>query len=192
MNRQPYVQLQQTRSQGFTLIELLVVIAIIGILSSVVLVSLNQARGKARDAARISAVQQMEKAIELYYFDHGHYPPHSYTMTPHQDGSTFLECGYQDRWCDLEDILAPYISQLPRDDLGAKTNRRYLYKSNSPHDMYGLSVILENAGGAGASDGGYDDNRYERGQLPGYCMSKYSGTGATWRHWDGLNCSGGN
>ncbi len=52
--------------KGFTLIELLVVIAIIGILSSVVIVSLNNARSKARDSARKSNAQAMTTAIALY------------------------------------------------------------------------------------------------------------------------------
>ena len=62
------------RSRGFTLIELLVVIAIIGILSSVVLASLNSARKKGRDARRIADVKQLQLAMELYYDSSQKYP----------------------------------------------------------------------------------------------------------------------
>ena len=55
--------------QGFTLIELLVVIAIIGILSSVVLASLNTARSKGSNAAVKSNLNNMRAGAELYYDD---------------------------------------------------------------------------------------------------------------------------
>ncbi len=61
-------------NSGFTLIELLVVIAIIGLLSSVILTSLNAARAKARDGARVSQLSEIRNAMELYYADNGCYP----------------------------------------------------------------------------------------------------------------------
>lgn len=64
----------KSKTKGFTLIELLVVIAIIGILSSVVLASLNTARAKTRDAKRLSNMHQMQVALELYYDSFGRYP----------------------------------------------------------------------------------------------------------------------
>nr|AQQ75000.1 hypothetical protein [uncultured bacterium] len=66
--------MQTKTSRGFTLIELLVVIAIIGILSSVVLASLNSARQKGRDARRISDIKQLQLALELYYDANQSYP----------------------------------------------------------------------------------------------------------------------
>lgn len=57
------------KNKGFTLIELLVVIAIIGILASIVLVSLNSARAKARDVRRVGDLRQVALALELYYDD---------------------------------------------------------------------------------------------------------------------------
>ena len=50
---------------GFTLIELLVVIAIIGMLTSIVLVSLGPARKRARDAKRQSDIGQISLAMEM-------------------------------------------------------------------------------------------------------------------------------
>ncbi|MCL9971794.1 MAG: type II secretion system GspH family protein [Candidatus Pacebacteria bacterium] len=72
----------QKQKRGFTLIELLVVIAIIGILSSIVLASLNTARQKSRDARRIADIKQIQLAMQLYYDASSTYPTALSNLAP--------------------------------------------------------------------------------------------------------------
>ncbi len=88
--------------RGFTLIELLVVIAIIAMLSTVVLASLNTARARARDTARIQSLQQLRTALILYYTENGSFPAGSNTSSGDWAGT-------------FKTSLAPFMSQLPVD-----------------------------------------------------------------------------
>ncbi len=102
------------RNKGFTLIELLVVISIIGMLSSVVLVSLQSARVKARETKLFVEVKELQKALELYRLDNGSYPGggswYSYTCVQANFGATNA----------LTDIFnnnftSKYISKIPEE-----------------------------------------------------------------------------
>jgi prepilin-type N-terminal cleavage/methylation domain-containing protein len=82
------------KQKGFTLIELLVVIAIIGLLSTLAVISLGNARAKSRDAKRVADVKQIQTALELYYNDTSQYPSPAAASTFYTVGesSTNFKC----------------------------------------------------------------------------------------------------
>lgn len=75
------------KRKGFTLIELLVVIAIIGILASIVLISLNDARKNARDVKRIGDLRQFQLAAEIYFDSNTWYPNSSVAACDDAEGA---------------------------------------------------------------------------------------------------------
>ena len=115
-------------NRGFTLIELLIVIAIVGTLSTVVLVSLNSARAKARDSQRISSIKQVQTALALYQADNGSYPISAGSnwmgyISDYGSYSTTGAGGY------IPNLAPTYIKELPIDPNSTASNG-YLYKSN--------------------------------------------------------------
>lgn len=77
-----------TKKSGFTLIELLVVIAIIGILSSVVLSSLNTARNKSKNAAVKSGMANLRSEMEMYFAENGKYGDYAGTVWVSKTGDS--------------------------------------------------------------------------------------------------------
>lgn len=144
--------------RGFTLIELLVVIAIIGILSSVVLASLNSARVKARDARRVADLKQIQIALELWYDTNGQYP---------------------DEIADLKDAAqaGSTLASEPKDPQ-AGTSYIYAYKTvSSKKTAYHVGANLEAASGATTLDDG--DNDLDTYTTATTLPSGWSGSGGT-------------
>jgi prepilin-type N-terminal cleavage/methylation domain-containing protein len=121
------------KQKGFTLIELLVVIAIIGLLSTLAVVSLNNARLKSRDARRVSDIKQIQTALELYYNDAGGYPP-----TGNADSGDAIAYGG-----------TTYMAVVPSAPT-PPTGNAYAYASSST-STYTLTYTLEGASGGLAS-----------------------------------------
>ena len=109
------------KNKGFTLIELLVVISIISLLSSIVLVSLNNVKIKARDAVRLSDITEINKAIELYISDFGHAPDlgRAECLDTTVADSNCIATDLNANWSKLATNLQPYLSKLPTDPCGA-------------------------------------------------------------------------
>lgn len=116
--------------RGFTLIELLVVIAIIGILSSVVLASLNTARAKARDTQRITDLQQVQKALALYALDNSGNYPVTGANTWWGTCSNFGSHGVTGTNGWVPNLAPTYMPTLPVDPKPTGTSGCYVYQSN--------------------------------------------------------------
>lgn len=128
---------------GFTLIELLVVIAIIGLLSSIVLTSLNSARVKARDARRLADINQLRIALELYADSNGKYPvvALNWWCLGHTTATT---CGGEQYTGNdaLNAMLTPYMSKIPDDPRSHSHNPSTCWGDSYQYSTNGTAATL--------------------------------------------------
>lgn len=130
----------ENKKGGFTIIELLVVVAIIGVLSGIVLQTLAGARMKTRNVTRMSDIDQISKALELYATGGKSFP-----STPPVGGSDTWVCVKKATCTNpvtglvgptsfppLTTALTPNISMIPTDpNFTTGIGDDYTYSSNA-------------------------------------------------------------
>lgn len=146
--------------KGFTLIELLVVIAVIGLLSTFAVISLDNARKKARDARRKSDITQIGKGLSLYFNKYGKITPEHWDTDTSigRNGTGGLYPNGTD-WAADSDLTVlvteGFIGKLPIDPVNNATYYYYfepdgLNQGNPPCTVsscrYVLRATLETGG----------------------------------------------
>ncbi len=159
----------RAKQSGFTLIELLVVIAIIGLLASIVMVALSNARSKGRDVQRKANLKQIQIALELYYNDNGSYPSTAGVFWGQT--SAYGSHGNSGATGYIPNLAPTYISSLPTDPFtgtahniaiygGANcgaTETSYYYRSDGVNYKAFVACTIESL--PGSSDPFYDPIR---------------------------------
>lgn len=100
----------KSKQLGFTLVELLVVIAIIGVLATLIVIQLGNARAKARNSKQMSDLRQLRVALELYFGENGSYPTRGFGYQG--EASSFGSLGY-DAAGYIPNLVPDYITKLP-------------------------------------------------------------------------------
>ena len=118
------------RKKGFTLIELLVVISVIGLLAALIMVNFNAARERARDVQRKSDLDQVKKALRMYYNDNNLYPI---------NGSLVWGNPFQSA-----DGNMIYMKLLPQDPANQDGTPTYQYTQKNDGQDFCLWTTLEN------------------------------------------------
>jgi len=121
--------LNSPKRRGFTLMEILVVISLLAILATIIVNSYVSTLKKGRDSRRKQDIEQVSRALELYYADNNVYPA---ALT----------------WGDplVNAAAVPtklYMKELPTDPAKVST-LEYLYETDASGTYYRLYTCLEN------------------------------------------------
>lgn len=128
--------LSMKQHSAFTLVELMIVVAIIGLLASVSVYILGNARQKSRDAKRVSDIQIIRAGLEQHWLERASYPSApSQIQLGTGSGSVLCSNGFVG--------TAEGVVYLPKVPSGPQTGEYYLYMSDSPTIGYSIQFTME-------------------------------------------------
>jgi len=129
--------------KGFTILELLVVVAIIAILAAVAIPSFIGKIDKSKDAADLSEINAVQKAVALYYVDNGNYPTLqgadvSLSQPQPIDGSS--------QNVDFSKIVPNYLGKLPHFSYWWVDYKGLVYHTQKPLGNVASNVFTPTTG----------------------------------------------
>src|SRR3989338_9469559 len=136
--------------KGFTLLELVTVMAILAILAGILFGNFTSSLIKGRDSKRKQDLENVQKALEVYYFENNLYPTAAASLTGGLPWSSAL--------VDNQAVPKTFMQKLPIDPMSS-TGYTYVYQSDGT--FYKLYSCLEND----------QDNSYDNMVGPADCGS---------------------
>ena len=129
---------RKRRGGGFTIVEIIVVVVIIAVLATMIMPKLMGRVGKAKHGVAIQKLVEIEKAVEMFYYDYDRLPETLEELVVRP--ADIDESKWDDPSIKAKDLMDPW-------------GREFIFKKPGDHGKYDIYSL-----GADGLEGGEKDN----------------------------------
>lgn len=142
-------------TRGFSLAEVLIVIALLGILASVVLLNMGGSDVKAKESNLQSNLEVLRSAINMYKYDHGHFPgskdDHGYPLNENKFKQKLLlytdDAGKTSKNKTTRYRYGPYLKKFPMEPFGDTDEIKFSLNKENAFSELAKAVQKSNGDG---------------------------------------------